>query len=182
MGRNTFRGRAAGRRRRATPTARCSSAPRQRASSAPDSSARPGRTAEKMRCAKGGAPACPQGGLRGAKRRGGAHAKPPRLTTAPHACARRKTLMASCSRARSPKKRRPSRSSPPTIVRRVVLRAQTKTGLHAHRPRPTEERVPLCQCSREPWHRYHSGWGTVATRGQRLSPLHDSASSCSTKL
>ena len=29
---------------------------------------------------------------------------------------------------------------------------------------------------------YCSGWGTVATRGRRLSPLHDSASSCSTKL
>ena len=32
-----------------------------------------------------------------------------------------------------------------------------------------------------PW-RKPSGWGTVATRGRRLSPLHDSASSCSTKL
>ena len=52
-----------------------------------------------------------------------------------------------------------------TIVRRVILRAQPQAGLHAHRPRPTEQRISLCQCSRKPWHRYHSGWGTVATRG-----------------
>ena len=49
-------------------------------------------------------------------------------------------------------------------------------------PRPTEQRKSLCQSSRKPWHRYHSGWGTVATRGRWLSPLHASVSSCSSKL
>ena len=74
------------------------------------------------------------------------------------------------------------RCDEPAVVRRVILRAQSQAGLHADRPRPTEQRKSLCQSSWKPWHRYHSGWGTVATRGRRLSPLHDSASSCSTKL
>ena len=88
----------------------------------------------------------------------------------------------SCLRALSCTRAAPTRCPHQSNSCAAALLALAGHRKQAGKRSGTEQRISLCQSSRKPWHRYHSGWGTVATRGRRLSPLYVSVSSCSSKL